>query len=357
MVLLRRNLNFRRKLIPDTGQAVMKGAASIAFAATGFGVWALVWGQLVGGFAAAFLAWAVVPWRPRFRVHRRLIRPLMRFGLPLMATDIQYAIWANLDYVVVGRMLGDVALGVYTLAYRLPELLIHSVWRVLAGAVFPFFSSIQKFPDLLRKGFLATIRYSQIVVVPLCVGLFITAEPAVEVLFGEQWRAAIPVLRLLAVFSLVGSIGVNAGDVYKAIGRPDILAKLAAIELALLTPALILGARHGLIGVGAAHAVVATIDTTIRLTVARHFVGVTFGDIGRQLLPSLQAGAALAVAATGALLVASPAGHLASLLAAVVAGSAAYVLVLYRVDTEAVRRMAGWLGMGRLVPSTDGAGQ
>jgi PST family polysaccharide transporter len=271
----------------------------------------------------------------------------MRFGMPLMLTDIQAAVWSNLDYVIVGRMLGGTALGVYTLAYRLPELLILSVWRVLGGAVFPFFASIQRFPDLLRKGFLATIRYSQIVVVPLCVGLFITARPAVEALFGEQWLGAVPVLRLLAVFALVGSIGVNIGDVYKAIGRPDILAKLAALELAMLTPALILGARHGLIGIGAAHAVVAAIDTTIRLTVARRFVGVTFREIGRQMLPSLEAGAALAAVAAGALWAASPAGPVASLAAAVVAGAAAYALVLYRVDGDSVRRLAGWVGRRR----------
>ncbi|MFH1329770.1 MAG: lipopolysaccharide biosynthesis protein [Actinomycetota bacterium] len=347
VVLLRRNLDFRRKLIPDVGQAVVKGIASVAFALAGFGVWALVWGQLIGALASTLLSWAVIPWKPRFRVHRRLIRPLMRFGTPLMLTDIQAAVWSNLDYVIVGRMLGGTALGIYTLAYRLPELLILSVWRVLGGAIFPFFSSIQQFPDLLRKGFLATIRYSQIVVVPLCVGLFITAGPAVEVLFGEQWRGAVPVLRLLAVFALVGSIGVNIGDVYKAIGRPDILAKLAGLELALLIPALLLGARHGLIGVAAAHAVVAAIDTTIRLTVARRFVGVTFRDIGRQVLPSLQAGTALAVAATGALWAASAAGPIAGLAAAVVAGGAAYVAVLYRVDGEAVRRLAGWLGRRR----------
>jgi len=355
VVLLRRNLDFRRKLVPDIGQAVIKGVASVAFAVAGFGVWALVWGQLIGALAASILAWVVIPWKPRFRMHRRLVRPLMRFGMPLMLTDIQAAVWSNLDYIIVGRMLGDTALGVYTLAYRLPELLILSVWRVLAGAIFPFFSSIQRYPDLLRKGFLATIRYSQIVVVPLCVGLFITAEPAVRVLFGEQWLDAVPVLRLLAVFALVGSVGVNIGDVYKAIGRPDILAKLSALELTLLTPALILGARHGLVGVAAAHAAVATIDTTIRLTVARRFVDVTFRDIGRQLLPSLQAGAALAVVATGALWAASPAGPAAALAAAVVAGGAAYSLVLYRVDGEAVRRLAGWLRGHRTSPQPEEA--
>jgi O-antigen/teichoic acid export membrane protein len=344
VVLLRRNLDFRRKLVPDVGQAMVKGIASIAFAVAGFGVWSLVWGQLIGALASSILAWVVFPWRPRFHLHRRLVRPLMRFGVPLLLTDIEAAIWSNLDYVVVGRMLGDTALGVYTLAYRLPEMLILSVWRVLGGAIFPFFSTIQEFPNLLRKGFLATIRYSQIVVVPLCVGLFITAGPAVHVLFGEQWRGAIPVLRLLALFAFFGSVGVNIGDVYKAIGRPDILAKLALLELVLLTPALILGARHGLIGVGAAHAVVAAIDTVIRLTVARHFVDVTFRDIGRQLLPSLQAGAALAVVAGGVLWATSGAGHAISLAATVLTGAAAYFAVLYRVDRESVRRLAGWVG-------------
>jgi len=347
VVLLRRNLDFRRKLVPDVGQAMAKGIASIAFALAGFGVWSLVWGQLIGALACSVLAWTVIPWRPRFHLHRRLVGPLMRFGGPLLVNDIETAIWANLDYVIVGRLLGDAALGVYTLAYRLPEMLVLSVWRVLGNAIFPFFSSIQQFPDLLRKGFLATIRYSQIVVVPLCVGLFITAGPAVDVLFGPQWGEAAPVLRLLAVFALVGSIGVNIGDVYKAIGRPDILAKLSLLDLALLTPAMILGARHGLIGVAAAHAVVAAFDTTIRLTVARHFIHVTFRDIGRQLLPSLKAGAVLALVAGGVLWGTSGAGNGLSLAATVPAGAAAYLLTLYRVDRPAVRRLAGWLGLRR----------
>ena len=219
-------------------------------------------------------------------------------------------------------MLGNEALGIYTLAYRLPELIIQSIWRVVAGAVFPFFSAIQDRADLLRDGFLATIRYTQLVIVPLCLGLVVTAGPAVHIIFGSQWDEAIPVLQVMAVFSLTGSIGVNVGDIYKwdeaipvlqvmavfsltgsigvnvgdiykAIGRPDILAKLAAAELTVLVPALLFGSRFGLIGIAWAHAIVALVDTLVRLTVARRFVGVTFADIGRQLLPSLTAGGVL----------------------------------------------------------------
>lgn len=346
VVLLRRNLEFRRKLVPDIGRAVVKGSVAIATAAAGFGVWALVWGQLAGVMAAVVLSWAVVPWRPSLRFHRRLLRPLARFGGPLLVTDIQYAIWSNLDYVVVGRMLGDAALGIYTLAYRLPELLIHSVWRVLAGAIFPVFSRLQDDREALRRGFLATIRYTQIVIVPLSLGLLITAGPAVDVLFGDRWAAAAPVLRIMAVFSLIASIGVNAGDVYKAIGRPDLLAKLSMIELFVLVPALIYGAQFGLIGVAWAHAAVATVDTVVRLLVARSLIGVSLGAVARQLRPSLIAGAWLVAAAVPALAAGAVVTPMVSLTMATIAGAAAYALALWRTDSAAVRRLMGWIGIG-----------
>ena len=348
IVLLKRELNFRRKLIPDIGRAAVKGAVSIAAAVAGAGVWALVWGQLAGVLAGVVLSWVAIPWRPRYEFHRGLVRPLLRFGVPLMITDIQYTIWLNLDYVIIGRMLGDVALGVYTLAYRLPELLIQSIWRVMAQAMFPFFSKIQHRGDLLRKGFLATVRYSQMVIVPLCLGLLITARPAVEVVFGDQWHAAIPVLQVMAVFSLVGSIGVNVGDVYKAVGRPDILAKLSALEIALLIPALIVGARYGgIVGVGWGHAAVALVDTCVRLAVARRFVGAGFRDVFRQMVPALKAGAGLAAAALGTLWLTDDLVPLLQLFLTAAAGTLAYGAVLYRTDRAAVLQIAAWLGLRR----------
>ena len=347
LVLLKRDLAFRRKLIPDVGRSLVKGAVSIGAAVAGFGVWALVWGQLAGVMASVVLAWAVIGSRPHPRIHRAQLRSLTKFGAPLIVTDIQYAIWANLDYVVVGRLLGDSALGVYTLAYRLPELLVQSVWRVLGNAIFPVFSTIQERADLLRRGYLATIRYTQTIVVPLCIGLFLTAEQSVQTLFGSQWAEAVPVLRVMAVFSLIGSIGVNAGDVYKALGRTGVLARLATLELIVLVPALLIGARHGIVGVAWAHAIVAAADTSIRLAVANRMVDTTFGDVWRQVAPSLGAGAWMAAAVIPVMWATGSATPAITLLAAAGAGSAVYALALWRIDPAVVRRMLGFAGMRR----------
>jgi PST family polysaccharide transporter len=347
LVLLKRDLAFRRKMIPDVGRSVIKGAVSIGAAAAGFGVWALVWGQLAGVITSVVLAWVVVDHRPHPRIHRDQLRALSRFGAPLVVTDIQYAIWANLDYAVVGRLLGDSALGIYTLAYRLPELLVQSVWRVLATAIFPVFSTIQDRADLLRRGYLATIRYTQTVVVPLCVGLFLTAEQSVHALFGDQWAAAVPVLKVMAVFSLVGSIGVNAGDVYKALGRTGVLARLATLELIALVPALLIGAHHGIVGVAWAHAIVAAADTSVRLAVANRMVDTTFGDVWRQIAPSLAAGAWMAAAVAPVVWLTGDAAPALTLIAATGVGATTYGLALWRIDPAVVRRILGWAGLRR----------
>jgi len=354
LVLLARKLDFRRKLVPDLGRAVVKGSVAITTAVLGFGVWSLVWGQLAGVAASAILVRIVVPWQPRMQIHRRLVRPLLRFGMPLVITNIQNAIWVNLDYIVIGRMLGDAALGIYTLAYRLPELLIQSIWRVVAGAAFPFFSSLQNDPDLLRRGFLKSVRYSQLLVVPLALGLLITAEPAIGVLFGGQWAAAVPVLRILAVFTLIASIGFNAGDVYKAVGRADILAKLGMIDLVVLAPALVMAAPHGIEAVAWAHAAVSLLDTSIRLTVARHFVRVTFGDIFRQVLPAYKAGVVMVLVAVPALWASWELGQAAALVITTIAGAGAYLAALARLAPADLRRMLGWAGLGRLMPTGEG---
>jgi O-antigen/teichoic acid export membrane protein len=354
VVLLRRDLRFRRKLVPDTARAGVKGVVAVTAAALGAGVWALIWGQLAGALAGALAATAVTGWRPRFELHRRLIRPLLRFGLPLVATDVQYAIWLNADYVIIGRLLGETALGVYTIAYRLPELLVQSIWRVVAGAVFPFFSAIQKEVGLLKDGFLATVRYSLMAVVPICLGLFVAAEPIVLTVFGEAWREAIPVLRIMAVFSLVGSIGVNVGDVYKAIGRPDILAKLGVVILAVLIPALLVGARWGIVGVAWAHAAVSFFDTGARLVVTRIVVGIRPMTVLRQAVPAAIGGAVLLGVSVPLLVATSGLPAPARLAVISVAGVVAYTVTLIRVDDAA----AGWVrARFRTSPEPEPAGE
>jgi PST family polysaccharide transporter len=157
----------------------------------------------------------------------------------------------------------------------------------------------------------------------------------------------VPVLRVMAVFTLIGSIGVNVGDIYKAIGRPGILAKLSLVELAMMLPALLYGARFGLVGVAWAHAAVASVDVVLRLVVAKVVVRFRAADVLRQLAPSVAAGSVLAFVAAATLAATSGLGEVTSLFLTTLVGAAAYIAALWRMDGHLVRRILGWVGLSR----------
>ena len=293
IIRLQRQLAFNRKLVPDFGRSLAKGGVSIGLALAGFGVWSLIWGQIAGVITAVILAWIVYPWRPRIHIHRKLARGLLQFGSTLLLVNILDAIISNADYLVIGRTLGAESLGIYTLAYRLPELLILNLLWVVGAAIFPAYAKIQNQPDVLRQGFLTTVRYIEMISVPLCLGLFVVADPLVRVAFGEQWLEAIPIVRILALFVLVRSIGSNVGDIYKATGRPNVLAKLGLVNVVPLMLALWYGSFYGLIGIALAHLVNGFFRTFMRLWMASRLIQVSWFDILRQLQPAFISGMAL----------------------------------------------------------------
>ena len=297
---------------------------SIGCALAGFDVWSLVIGHVLGTGASVLLAWRVFPWRPRLVVHAGIARTLLRFGLPFWGAHALAMMKDNLVYFVVGGVFGAAALGVYTLAFRLVELGVLNVLWVAASALFPAYAALQAEPDALRRGFLATVRIMGMVCVPLCVGLALTAQPAVMLVLGPQWLPAVPVVRVLAGFALVTSLNFNVGDIYKGTGRTRMLLALAVMGLVLLVPALWLGERGGLVGIAVAYLAVDMVETAVGLWGMSRTLGIPVTDILRQFRPALLGAVALTLATLPALAATASLAPLVRLLAAAAAGGGVF---------------------------------
>jgi PST family polysaccharide transporter len=340
LVRLQRDLRFGRVFIPDVGRSVVKGAVSIGMAVAGMGAWSLIVGQLAGVVAGVVLSWAVFPWRPRLELDTELAKKLIGFGLPLLGVELMWVLSVNLDYVIIGRRLGSESLGIYTLAYRLPELLVLSLMTVANRVVFPAMSAMQESRDGLRRGFLATTHYVALATLPISVGLAIAADPIVRVTLGSDWVDAIPVLRILAIFVLVASLLNADGDVYKAVGRPGILLKLALMHVAMLVPALLVGVQYGLVGVASGHLIATTVTRVVRTIVISRFLGVPVTVIASQWRSAIVGCLVLAAMAGGAMYLTAGASPALSLLATVVAGALGYLAVLALLEGESIAALA-----------------
>lgn len=290
LILLRKELLYKKRIIAEIVGAFVKGLASIILALTGYGVWAIVIGQLIGASSTVIVAWLVLPWRPRLTISKDISSSLLKFGSSILGVNALSALTYNMVFVVVGKMCGIALLGVFTLSFRLPEILILGNLMVLAGVFFPVFSIIQDSPERLKIGFLASIRLVSLITTPICLGLFFIAEPVIYVFYGSQWSEAVPLLKIISLFAWIQSVGYHAGDVYKAIGRPNILLVLSIADFVVVLLSLLIGAKFGIIGIAFSLLVAGVISSMANIYISSRLVKVSAKEIITEYKSSIIAG-------------------------------------------------------------------
>ncbi len=337
-VLLRKELSFQRKFLPDISRSIGKGLGSIALAFLGFGVWSLVIGQLVGTALATIVLWMTHPWRPSLRFGGPTSRALLKYGVNIVAVDGLGLILSNTDYLLVGHYLGAVALGVYQLAFRIPDLLIMQFCSLISKVVFPLYAKLREDPTALTRGFLTTTRYVALVTVPLSLGMMLVARPLVLVVFSDKWIEAVPVLQAISIYSLMLSLAYNAGDVYKAQGRPEILTRIAFVRVLVLIPGLYWAASQvkSIEMVGWVHAAVAFLFGLITLAIASRMLHASWRQLVGALRPAVLAGAVMSLVVLAVMSSLQNAGPFFQLVSGIITGAIVFTMTLWFVERSAV---------------------
>jgi O-antigen/teichoic acid export membrane protein len=170
----------------------------------------------------------------------------------------------------------------------------------------------------------------------LGLGIALCAEPFVLTFFTNRWVEAIPVMRAIALYALLLSLTYNAGDVYKAQGRPDILTKQDVLRMALLAPALwwAVTVPVTITAVGWVQAGAALIAAIMFLVVAVKMLDASLWVIVEALRPAAFSGALMIPAVLGMLALTASAAPIVQLIASVLAGAVVYLGTLWLFQRE-----------------------
>jgi O-antigen/teichoic acid export membrane protein len=324
---LKKRQQYGRGFAPTVVFNIVRGSVSIALALAGAGYWSLVAGQLVGDAAFTLTCWCLYRWIPRVGLRRSTAKSLIRYGASVAMLSLVGMVLVDSDEVVVGRTLGAAALGLYALAYTMPQLVTMSLSGAVSQAVFPAFATLQDDREALRDGYLAVLRWTALVLAPIGVGLCVAAPALIHVAFTPQWWPLIPAMQCLALYGAIFAIGWSATDVWLAIGRPDIQWKFDACQMVLLVPALIAGARiAGITGVAVAQLVMIVPYSVARFWLVSRKLAISARELADQLRAPLAAATILAAACVGVRVLAgavAPVG--AVLVLEAVVGSAIYL--------------------------------
>lgn len=288
-VILTRKMNFKPQAFIEISAAVSSGIVAVILAFQGYGVWALAFNGILISLASTVLYFFKVRWVPEFQFDVAVFKDLFDFGSKVLVENIFSFFTLNIDYILIGKLIGGAALGAYTLAFILTSTFMKQVVKIINKVLYPAYSAIQDSAEKIGHYYLRLAKLNNLLMAPIMLVFIALGDAVIHVGFGDEWTESIFPLRVLALAVIISSIGGSSSIVMRSMGRPDLSMKLNMLCTSFSTvPAVIIGST--LYGVkGAALGILA--DRVIRFIFyqqqVKKLTGVTILDLLKQVAGTL----------------------------------------------------------------------
>ncbi|WP_299176851.1 flippase [uncultured Chryseobacterium sp.] len=138
---------------------------------------------------------------------KRHIRPV----LTIFVATISVNIYLQLDYVLIGTLIGDKYVGYYSVANKLVRFIISFI-TIIGSVMLPRLSFLfqenkDQYSDYLKRSFTLLILIS----FPFSVYFLVFAEPLIRIIAGNQFYPAILTMRIISPLCIIVSIAYFMG--------------------------------------------------------------------------------------------------------------------------------------------------
>jgi O-antigen/teichoic acid export membrane protein len=284
--LLMRDLKFKLMSVIDGIKGFSMALVAVVFAVLGFRYWTLV----LAGVSSAIVGSAFVLSKCRHRIampRPNRLSQVLRFSWHVIAGRASWYTYSNADFVVSGKILGQDALGVYTLAWNLATVPVEKITGVLNSVTPALYSAVQEDKAALRRYMLTLSEGVGLITLPLSVGVALVSREFVLAVLGSKWAPAILPLALLGLYASVRSIIPIIWSALNVVGD-SAYAMWSAMAMAVVLPcAFVLGSHWGNAGIAAAWMIgfpIVGIPATARVFWR---IEMRWRDFFRVLLPSI----------------------------------------------------------------------
>lgn len=274
---------FYSTLIGTVGSAVV----GIIMAYFDFGVWALVFQNLLNGVIDTLILWVTVRWRPKrvFSIERLLV--LVNFGWKILASSLLHTVYTNLRSLIIGKMYTTADLAYYNKGRSFPVLVVSNINTSIDSVLFPAMSnyqdSVAKVKALTRR----SIMVSSYIMWPMMIGLAVVAEPLIVLLLTDKWLPAVPFLQIVCFSFALEPLQTANLNAIRSLGRSDITLKLEIIKKTISIGILILSMKYGVIAIALSGVVYAVIATVLNAFPNKNLLHYGYFEQLRDIMPSL----------------------------------------------------------------------
>lgn len=286
--MLSRDLLFRGVAQADIAGAASGASAGILAATLGAEHFSLAYQVIITDLVSTFmLMYACRGPLPNLRLRRVL--PMLSFSSIVFFTNILSYFSRNIDNILVGRFLGVGSLSLYSMAYRIMVLPVQLVGQTLNRIMFPAFARSAKDPERITALLTKSMQFLSMTVIPAMAWVALAAPFLVELILGDAWLPAAPIVSVLAIGGARETIFYVTPSLMKGLGRGSMIIRYELLAAAVQVGGIVVGLQYGVLGVAIALVASGFALTPVLMVMQSRLTGVTLNRQLRICWPALHA--------------------------------------------------------------------
>jgi len=249
--VMQKEFQFRSLAIFEGCQSLVAAVSTVVLAFLGFGYWALVLGNLTG--ISVLITLLLTKHSQHFAWPRtQEIKECLTISSHIWVSRLAWYLQSNADFLIAGRMLGQWALGIYTIGWDLASAPVDKVSALTARVTPALFTAVSSDSAALRRYLLMLTEGLALITVPMSWGLAIVADEFVLLVLGDKWQASTGPLRILAILAALRCVVGFLPQILNATGASRLSMYNGITGGILLPVGFYLGSRWGIVGIAMA---------------------------------------------------------------------------------------------------------
>jgi len=224
-VLYKKELMFDFIAKVEISSAAFGFIIAVTLAIKGAGIYAIVFAMLAKSSlsSALYLQFGLRDHHvPALLYKHGDLKELYSFGFYQMGERSINYISANIDKLIIGKVLGMQALGFYNMAWQMIIFPLSKINPVVNNVAFPVYAKVQDDTLALNKYYAITVKTLSLITVPLLAYLSIFSFEIVFIAFGPGWEEAASLITILAYVGILKALANPGGAILLAQGYANI---------------------------------------------------------------------------------------------------------------------------------------
>lgn len=135
--------------------------------------------------------------KPKYELDLEFCIKITKYSIPFVVTGVLYTIYYSIDMIMLTKMIGSYATGIYNATYKLISVLT-IFYTAYTSVIFPVMSKFYKNDEkLLLISYEKSIKYLMLVMIPLSVATMLYSSDIIQLIYGNKYHEASSILSIL----------------------------------------------------------------------------------------------------------------------------------------------------------------